>query len=116
MSRSDEQRLDDIREMCAKVEELVGRGRDALDVDDLLWLAMERAVEIAGEAAGAVSTGTRAQYPEVDWRGLTGIRVKLAHHYHRVDRDTLWITAEEDLPIVSQALGPILEIDPELPE
>ncbi len=106
MSRSDEKRLDDIRDMCAKVASLVERGRAAVEADDLLWLALERAIEIAGEAATQVSDDTRANLPTVAWKELSAVRDVLAHAYHRVDLDQLWTIAVKDLPAVAAALGP----------
>lgn len=107
MTRTDEKRLDDIRDMCAKVASLVQRGRAAVEADELLWLALERAIEIAGEAATQVSQGTRAEFPTVAWKELTAVRVVLAHTYHRVDLDLLWAIAVQDLPAVAAALGPV---------
>ena len=106
MSRSDEKRLDDIRDMCSKVGSLVERGRSAIEADEVLWLALERAIEIAGEAATQVSDETKAIFPEVAWKELSAVRVVLAHAYHRVDLDQLWEIAANDLPTVAQALGP----------
>lgn len=106
MSRSDEKRLDDIRDMCAKVASLVERGRPAVEADELLWLAMERAIEIAGEAATRVGEETKATMPDVAWKELSAVRVVLAHAYHRVDLDLLWGIAADDLPRVAAALGP----------
>jgi uncharacterized protein with HEPN domain len=106
VSRSDEKRLDDIRDMCAKVASLVERGRAAIEADEVLWLALERAIEIAGEAATQVSGETRARFPGVAWKELAAVRVLLAHAYHRVDLDQLWGIAANDLPTVAQALGP----------
>lgn len=106
MSRSDEKRLDDVREMCAKVANLVARGRPAIEADELLWLALERAVEVAGEAATRMEDATRKLFPTVAWTELIAVRVVLAHAYHRVDLDQLWTIATVDLPAVAEALGP----------
>ena len=106
MSRSDEKRLDDIRDMCAKVASLVERGRSAIEADEVLWLALERAIEIAGEAATQVGEQTQAAFPAVAWKELSAVRVVLAHAYHRVDLDQLWAIAVDDLPVVAAALGP----------
>lgn len=107
MTRGDEQRLDDIREMCAAAAALVARGRPALDSDEILWLALERAVEIAGEAATQLSDAEKDRFPNLSWRELVGTRVVLAHDYHRVDHDLLWGIAVNDLPAVAHALGPL---------
>lgn len=84
MSRSDAKRLDDMREMCAVVAALAARGRSALDDDVALPLALERALEVLGEAAINVSEDSRAQFVSVLWREITRLRVRLARHYHRI--------------------------------
>ncbi len=106
MTRSDEKLLNDIRRMCALAADLVARGRPALDGDEALWLAAERAVEVAGEAAGQLSVDTTAVHPTVAWRELRGTRVILAHAYHRVDRELLWDILCNEMPKVAAALGP----------
>lgn len=65
---------------------------------------MERAIEIAGEAATQVSEETKATLPEVAWKELSAVRIVLAHAYHRVDLDLLWGIAADDLPRVAGAL------------
>ena len=74
--------------------------------DELLWLALERAIEITGEAATRVSDETKASFPAVAWKELSAVRVVLAHGYHRVDLDLLWGIAADDLPQVAAELGP----------
>lgn len=105
MSRSDDKRLGDIRRMCTSVEQIVARGRDAVDDDPALWLALERALEIAGEAATRLNEQTRSRWPDMPWQGLIGLRVVLAHAYHRTDPDQLWEIAVRDMPRVADALG-----------
>ncbi len=105
MSRSNEQRLDDIRRMCEVAAQVAARGRSAFDGDELLRLALERALEIAGEAATQLSNTARAEYPDVAWRELVAVRVLLAHAYHRADPDQLWSIAVNDLAAVAAALG-----------
>lgn len=73
----------------------------------MLWLALERAIEVAGEAATQLSESTRREYPDVEWRALIATRVLLAHAYHRIDVDLLWDVAVNDLARVADTLGPI---------
>lgn len=107
MSRSDSQRLDDMREQCALITRLVARGRNAFDADEAVRLAMERSMEILGEAANTVGETTRASHPDVDWKRITRLRILLAHHYHRVDPEQVWTIAIEDIPKLASALGPL---------
>jgi uncharacterized protein with HEPN domain len=101
--------------MCIAAAELVGRGRAAVEDDPLLWMALERIIEVAGEAATQLDEATREQYPQVKWRELIGTRVVLAHAYHRVDLDLLWDIASQELPKLADALGPVVERPPESP-
>jgi uncharacterized protein with HEPN domain len=52
-------------------------------LDRKLQLAVERAIEIIGEAARLVSPELRTQYPEIPWRQIVAQRNVLAHDYGR---------------------------------
>lgn len=98
MSRSDDQRLADILEAADQVILLVKRGRQAFDSDIVVRLAIERLLEIIGEAATALSSESREARPDVAWRDVGRLRVVLAHHYHRVDPNLVWSIASGDVP------------------
>ncbi len=46
-------------------------------------------MEIIGEAARAMTSEGRSQYPGVDWTGLIGLRNVLVHAYHRIQPELL---------------------------
>lgn len=93
---------------CAlRLRTWVQRGRQTLDADEALWLALERIVEVVGEAASHLSETTKAQYPEVGWGDVVGSRIIYTHQYHRIDRDLLWNTAARSLPALFRELGPL---------
>ncbi len=98
MSRSDDQRVADILEAATEIHALVAPGRDEWDRDRTRRLAVERLLEIIGEAARALSEQGRAQYPEVPWEDVIGLRTVLAHHYHRVDPAQVWTIATAEVP------------------
>ncbi len=85
MSRSDDERVADILDAAEEIEGLTSAGREAWEQDRIRRLAVERLLEIIGEAARALSDEVRAEHPEVPWQDVIGLRVVLAHHYHRVD-------------------------------
>ncbi|MGH3247038.1 MAG: HepT-like ribonuclease domain-containing protein [Trebonia sp.] len=93
MSRSDEQILDVVKD-----------GRDAWDKDRLRQLAVERLLEIIGESATSLSDGFRAQYADIAWRDIIGLRVVLAHRYHRVDPNQVWVIAETEVERLAERL------------
>mgnify|MGYP000278573889 CR=1 FL=1 len=39
-----------------------------------------------------------AQYPEVPWRSMKGMRNRIAHGYFEINLDTVWETAQSSLP------------------
>lgn len=67
MSWSDDERVADIIEAAAEVGALVAPGREKWDRDRTRRLAVERLLEIIGEAARALSDEGRARYAEVPW-------------------------------------------------
>lgn len=105
MSRSDDKRLDDIVAVSDEMAAIVARGRDAFDADIALRRAVERCLEILGEAAKALDPEVRSAIPEVPWREVIRLRDRLSHHYHRIEADELWVTAEVDVPNVREAVA-----------
>jgi uncharacterized protein with HEPN domain len=81
-----------------------GRSRADLDSDRFFNLGLQRLVEILGEAAARVSPETRAQYPQIPWRDIVGMRNRLIHGYDEVDYELLWDTILNDLPPLGACL------------
>jgi uncharacterized protein with HEPN domain len=52
--------------------------------------AVERTLEIIGEAARGPSDGLRQQFPQTPWRLIVGQRNFIAHVYGAVDDRHLW--------------------------
>ena len=44
---------------------------------------------------------------DIAWRDLIGLRIVLAHHYHRVDPNQVWVIAQTEV----QRLGERLRTD-----
>ena len=70
---------------------------------------MMRQIEIIGEAARHISKDIRRTYPEVPWHDVTGMRDKLIHDYFGVDIEKVWLTAQEDLPVLKRQVIGILK-------
>jgi uncharacterized protein with HEPN domain len=104
VNRSDEQRVQDILDASDQILDVVKDGRDAWDEDRLRQLAVERLLEIIGESANSLTDGFRAQYPDIAWRDIIGLRIVLAHHYHRVDPNQVWVIAQTEVERLAERL------------
>ena len=77
---------------------LVGRDRSDLDQNEMLRLALVRAIEVIGEAAGRVSPTGRSAHPDIPWSQMAAARNRLIHGYDIINLDILWRIATEDIP------------------
>jgi uncharacterized protein with HEPN domain len=84
------------------------RSRPDLEEDPILAAALERFIEIIGEAASKVSPETTSLHPEIPWRQVIGMRHRLVHGYASVDHDIVWDVVVHDLPGLIKALRSIL--------
>ncbi len=91
-----------------------GKSRLDLDTDRLLNLALTRLLEMIGEAANQVPREKQADYPEIPWPQVIGLRNRLIHGYDIVDFDILWQIVTTDLPPLIAALEKI--VPPEKPD
>lgn len=80
------------------------RSRADLDGDDVLAAALERFVEIVGEAASKVTPRTRDRHASIPWRQIVGMRNRLIHGYASVDHDVIWDVVTVDLPPLIEEL------------
>ena len=53
---------------------------------------------VLGEAANNISREFAEKNPEVDWRGIAGVRHKIVHDYADIDFDTIWDILQNDIP------------------
>jgi uncharacterized protein with HEPN domain len=68
----------------------------------LYWLI------VLGEAVRRLSDEFQAQHRAVPWHEIVGMRNRLVHEYDDVDLHIVWQSVQEDLPLLIQALEPLL--------
>ncbi len=66
--------------------------------NNMLQAAVERKVEILGEAARLLSEGFKKAHPEVPWKVIVGMRHVLAHEYGEIKQDRMWAVATVHVP------------------
>ena len=76
--------------------------------DRMLRGAVERHIEIIGEAARHVSAELKQAYPEIPWRAMIGQRNILAHEYGEVRHEMIWNVATMRIPDLIAAIRSIL--------
>ena len=65
--------------------------------DDKTLSAIERQLEIIGEASNTISKDFRKEHNHIPWRDIIGTRNKLIHDYLGIRTQTIWEIVEMDL-------------------
>ena len=98
MNRSDKKRVEDILEFATKLSRYVAKGYSEFQAEEGSGLAIERLIELIGEASSHLSNEYKTLIPTVAWKNIAGMRVLLAHAYHRVDFEVVWTAATVSVP------------------
>lgn len=77
--------------------------------DETRMLALERAIEIIGEAANKTNQSMRSAHPDLPWRSMTGMRHVLAHGYAGIDHSIVFRVVRDELPSLITGLERLLE-------
>jgi len=97
--RRDEAHLSDILEAARAIQRFTsGVSLEGFKANEEKYEAVNRKLEIIGEAARRLTPAVRGQFPEIPWNLLTGMRNILIHDYDDVDLDIVWDTVQRDLP------------------
>jgi uncharacterized protein with HEPN domain len=70
--------------------------------------AVVRALEIIGEATKRLPESIRAQYPNIPWKGMAGMRDRIIHGYDLVDMQIVWDVVKIDIPKIKPLIKDIL--------
>src|SRR5688500_18221820 len=92
-----------------------GRSYDDYLNDRMLRSAVERQIEIIGEAARRVSPAFQAAHPHIPWRVITAQRHVLAHDYGEIHHDKIWRVVTVHVPALVEQLKPLLPPPPPEP-
>ncbi len=91
--------LYDMLEASERIARFIsGKSGDDFEKDDLLRSAVERQIEIIGEAARRISPEFRELHSEIPWRPVIAQRHILAHEYGEVQHDLIWRVATIHVP------------------
>ena len=51
-----------------------------------------------------------SKYTHIPWQDIVGMRDKLVHDYFGVNIETVWLAAQDDLPVPEAEITQILEV------
>ena len=99
---------------CAIKEFIQNRTYYDYTHDRMLRGAVERHIEIIGEAAKNISRGFRDSHPEIPWSKIIAQRHVIAHEYGEVKHERIWDVATVHTPDLIQKLQPLIPKPPTL--
>ena len=70
--------------------------------------AVIRRLEIIGEAVKNISVELKAQYPDIPWREMAGMRDVVIHQYFGVSIGLIWRVATSEIPKLQEQFEAIL--------
>ena len=84
----------------------------AYQQDRMRQRAVERALEIVGEAARRLSAPFKQAHDDVPWRRIIAQRNVLAHEYGEIVQERIWRVATVQVPDLIVRLEPLLPPPP----
>ena len=75
-----------------------------------LQAAIERYIEVIGEAAGKLSQETRNLAPDVPWGQVIGARNLIIHGYAEIEPDRIWDIVKSHVPSLRIAVGRLRQL------
>lgn len=109
MSRGYKLRLRDILDAIAQIQDYVGEADiEDYKADSMMIDSVNMNLLIIGEAARGVPEPVQAEYPEIDWRNIIGLRNIITHEYFRLNLDLIWNVIQTELPALERQIHEIL--------
>ncbi|MCL2434300.1 MAG: DUF86 domain-containing protein [Clostridia bacterium] len=72
---------------------------ETFSADEDYYNAVSMCVYQIGEISGGLSDDFRADTKQqMEWHKIRGMRNIFAHHYHKMNKETVWMTATENIP------------------
>ncbi|HEX3355967.1 MAG TPA: HepT-like ribonuclease domain-containing protein [Tepidisphaeraceae bacterium] len=85
-----------------------GRTYEQYEQDLLFRSAVERQVEIIGEAARSISEAFKTAHSQIPWRPIMAQRHRLAHEYGEIDDRLIWTVATLHVPALIALIEPLV--------
>lgn len=80
--------------------------------DRKIQMAVERGLEIIGEAARLVSDGFKERHPDIPWRSIIAQRNVIAHEYGEIRQERIWELLKNHIPGLIEKIRPLVPKPP----
>jgi len=111
-SRRDIDNIQIIVKYCEDIDyfiKLYGSDEEDFTANLSLQYGCVFSLEQIGEHIKHLSSELKDEHPEINWRGATGLRDKIAHQYGSIDPSWIRFTVLNDVPHLKNACQKILE-------
>ena len=104
----------DILDSARKINDFI-RGINIQEYmqNEMMQLAIERLLEIIGEAARRVSDDFKEEHSEIQWRNIIAQRNVLAHEYDNIKQELIWTAISVHIPDLITKIEPLI---PKIPD
>ena len=101
--------LGHILECIDRIEQYTKDGHAHFSKSLLTQDGVLRNLQILGQSVTKLSDRMRSDHPEIDWKGIVGLRNVLVHDYLGVNVERVWEVVRNDLPGLRQNIQAILK-------
>ncbi len=110
MKREQGDYIEDIISSINWIEKFIeGMSYENFSNDYKTYQAVIRMFEIIGEASKSISEELKIQYHEIPWREIISMRNKIIHEYFGINKKVVWLTIQEDLPVLKEQISKLLK-------
>lgn len=107
--KNDRERIYHIRDAVLKITSFTtGFNEENYLSNALVQSAVERQLEIIGEASFHLSEEIKDKYAEVEWNKIKSFRNFIAHEYFGVSPRRIWVVVVRDLPLLEKSICKII--------
>lgn len=99
--------------MQSAVRFVNGRTYEQFVADDMACAAVERQIEIMGEATKRLSMALRDAHPHIPWRNMAGMRDLLIHAYEDIELAVVYEAVTNVIPPLIPTLQSIVHSLPD---
>jgi uncharacterized protein with HEPN domain len=109
MNRRERIVLEKIAREIDVIEKLLyGYTEEKFQSDDRTQRAVAMTFINIGELVKVLPMEIRIEYKDVKWKAIAGMRDIVAHQYQTLKMKDIWVTTQNDIPILKEQLNRIL--------